>query len=88
MTYPANTPEPTGEVNPGQLRAFIERIERLEEERKQLGDDTRDVYGEAKSAGFDTKIMKKIIAIRRLDPAKRTEEEIILDLYKNALGMA
>jgi uncharacterized protein (UPF0335 family) len=77
----------TDEVNAGHLRAFIERIERLEEERKALGDDIKDVYGEAKANGFDTKIMRKIVAIRKQDRDQRMEEETILDLYLAALGM-
>ncbi len=77
----------TEEVNAGHLRAFIERIERLEEEKKALSDDIKDVYGEAKGNGFDVKIMRKIISIRRLDRDKRIEEETILDLYLAALGM-
>ena len=75
------------EVNAGHLRAFIERIERLEEEKKALADDIKDVYGEAKGNGFDVKIMRKIVSIRRLDRDKRIEEETILDLYLAALGM-
>lgn len=70
-----------------QLRAFIERIERLDEEIKCLNDDKRDVYGEAKGTGFDTKIMKKVIQIRRQDKDQRMEEEAILETYLAALGM-
>jgi uncharacterized protein (UPF0335 family) len=77
----------TEEVNAGHLRVFIERIERLEEEKKALSDDIKDVYGEAKANGFDVKIMRKIISIRRQDRDKRMEEETILDLYLAALGM-
>ena len=75
------------EVNAGHLRAFIERIERLEEERKALSDDVKDVYGEAKANGFDVKVMRKIVSIRKQDRDKRIEEETILDLYLAALGM-
>jgi uncharacterized protein (UPF0335 family) len=75
------------EVNSGHLKAFIERIERLEEEKKALADDIKDVYGEAKANGFDVKIMRKIISIRKQDRDKRVEEETILDLYLAALGM-
>ncbi|MDO9415171.1 DUF2312 domain-containing protein [Pararhizobium sp.] len=71
-----------------QLRAFIERIERLEEEKKTIADDIKDVYGEAKSSGFDTKILKKVIAIRKQDADERLEQEAILDTYLIALGMA
>lgn len=70
-----------------QLRSFIERIERLEEEKKTIADDIKDVYGEAKSTGFDTKILKKVIAIRKQDHDERLEQEAILDTYLAALGM-
>jgi uncharacterized protein (UPF0335 family) len=70
-----------------QLRAFIERIERLEEEKKTLSDDIKDVYGEAKGNGFDTAILKKVVALRRKDEQERMEEEAILDAYLIALGM-
>ena len=70
-----------------QLRAYVERIERLEEEKKTLADDIKDVYGEAKAMGFDTKILKKVIALRKKDEQERTEEEMILDTYLQALGM-
>lgn len=70
-----------------QLRAFIERIERLEEEKAAIADDVKDVYGEAKGMGFDTKILKKVIAIRKLDKDERMEQEAILDTYLAALGM-
>ncbi|MBV8103915.1 MAG: DUF2312 domain-containing protein [Hyphomicrobiales bacterium] len=90
MAEPAKKDEKaTGaeEVNAGHLRAFIERIERLEEEKKALADDIKDVYGEAKANGFDTRIMRKIVSIRRQDRDKRIEEETILGLYLAALGM-
>lgn len=70
-----------------QLRAFVERIERLEEEKKTIADDVKDVYGEAKSMGFDTKILKKVIAARKKDEQERMEEDLILDTYLQALGM-
>lgn len=70
-----------------QLRAFVERIERLEEEQKAINDDKRDVYAEAKGNGFDTKVMKKIIADRRKDSTERQEFNAIYDLYASALGM-
>jgi uncharacterized protein (UPF0335 family) len=75
-------------VNPAQLRAFIERIERLEEEKKALSDDIRDVYAEAKGNGFDARVIRKIVSIRKQDRDKRREEEEILDLYLSALGMS
>ena len=70
-----------------QLRSFIERIERLEEEKKTIADDIKDVYGEAKGAGFDSKILKKVIAIRKQDLDERAEQEAILETYLAALGM-
>jgi uncharacterized protein (UPF0335 family) len=70
-----------------QLKSFIERIERLEEEKKTIADDIKDVYGEAKGTGFDTKILKKIIAIRKQDKDERMEQEAILETYMIALGM-
>ncbi len=70
-----------------QLKSLIERIERLHEERKNIGDDIADVFKEAKSAGFDTKVMRQVLAIRRQDHASRQEQEAILELYLNALGM-
>ena len=77
----------TEEVNAGHLRAFVERIERLEEEKKALSDDIKDVYGEAKANGFDVKVMRKIVSIRKQDRDNWMEEETILDLYLAALGM-
>jgi len=77
----------TGGVAAGQLRSFIERIERLEEEKKALSDDIRDVFAEAKGNGFDTKVMRQVIRLRKKEPAERQEEEAILDLYMHALGM-
>ena len=71
----------------GQLRSLIERIERLEEERTALTADVREVYAEAKGQGFDTKIMRQVVRIRRLDKADRQEQEAVLDLYMSALGM-
>ena len=72
----------------GQLRSFIERIERLEEEKKAIAADIKEVYAEAKGTGFDTKIMRKVVSLRKKDAAERQEEEAILDLYLSALGMA
>lgn len=74
-------------VAAGQLRAFIERIERLEEEKKTIADDIKEVFAEAKGTGFDTKAMRTIIRLRKKDQAERQEEESILDLYMAALGM-
>lgn len=74
-------------INSPQLRAFIERIERLEEEKRAIADDIKDVYAEAKGTGFDAKIIRKIVSLRRKDIHKRKEEEEILDVYMSALGM-
>jgi uncharacterized protein (UPF0335 family) len=80
--------EPTSQtVAAGQLRAFIERIERLEEEKKTIADDIKEVFAEAKGTGFDTKAIRTIVRLRKKDQAEREEEESILDLYKAALGM-
>lgn len=70
-----------------QLRSLVERIERLEEERTTLSADIREVYSEAKGVGFDTKIMRQVVRLRKLDRADRQEQEAILDLYLAALGM-
>ena len=74
-------------VSGEELKAFIERIERLEEEKAALAGDIRDVYSEAKANGFDTKIMRKIVTLRSKDHAERKEEEAIMELYLEALGM-
>jgi len=69
------------------LRSFVERIERLEEEEKALADDIREVYSEAKGTGFDTKVMRQVVRLRKMESADRQEQEAMLDLYLNALGM-
>lgn len=69
------------------LRLLIERIERLEEEKKGISDDIKDVYAEAKATGYDAKIMRQIVRLRKLKPDDRREMEAILDTYKNALGI-
>ena len=69
------------------LRLLIERVERLEEEKKGIQDDIRDVYAEAKATGYDTKIMKMIVRLRKMKPEDRREMELLLDTYKNALGI-
>lgn len=71
-----------------QLRAFIERIERLEEEKKAISDDIKEVYAEAKGNGFDSKVMRQLVKLRKQDAHERAEFEAILDLYMHALGMA
>lgn len=70
------------------LLAFIERVERLEEDRKQTSEDIKDVYAEAKGNGYDVKILRKIVSLRKQDKDRRREEEEILHLYMAALGMA
>ena len=74
-------------VAAGQLRAFIERVERLEEEKQTISEDIKEIFAEAKGTGFDTKAMRTIIRLRKKDQAERQEEEAMLDLYKAALGM-
>ena len=69
------------------LKSFIERIERLEEEKAALSSDLRDVYAEAKSSGFDVKILRQVVRLRKLDDPSRREQEELLDLYMKALGM-
>ncbi len=76
-----------GGIAADRLRSFVERIERLEEEKAALGADVREVYSEAKSVGFDSKIIRQIIRLRKLDGSDRREQEELLDLYKTALGM-
>jgi len=78
----------TQSVAADQLKSIIERIERLNEEKNALSDDIRDVYGEAKANGFDKRVLKRIVALRRQDRDQRMEEEAILELYLQALGMA
>ena len=77
-----------GNVAADQLRLFIERIERLEEERKGMTDDIRDVYAEAKSSGYDAKTMRKVVALRRLESHVRQEADALLETYRIALGLA
>src|SRR5690606_20094623 len=81
------TSETAQTVAAGQLRAFIERIERLEEEKKTISDDIKEVYAEMKGNGFDVKAVRTIVRLRKKDQAERQEEEAILELYKAALGM-
>ncbi|WP_448188851.1 DUF2312 domain-containing protein [Azospirillum sp. sgz301742] len=76
-----------GGIAVDRLRSFIERIERLEEEKKGLQDDIKEVYAEAKGTGFDAKIMRQIIRLRKMDKNDLQEQEAILELYKQALGM-
>ena len=71
----------------GQLRAIVERIERLEEEKKSISGDIKEVYAEAKSNGFDTKVLRKVVSLRKKDATERQEEEAMIDVYLAALGM-
>jgi len=77
----------TDNVSAEQLRQYIERVERLEEEKKGISDDIKDVYGEAKATGFDAKIMKQIVRLRKKTRDARMEEEALLETYKAALGL-
>lgn len=70
------------------LRLFIERVERLEEEKKEISDQIKEVYSEAKSEGYDTKAMKQVVRLRKMDRADRQEQEALLDLYLSAIGEA
>jgi len=70
-----------------QLKAFVERIERLEEEKKAIADDIRDVYAEAKGSGYDVKALRAVIRLRKQEPTERNEQQLILETYMNALGM-
>jgi uncharacterized protein (UPF0335 family) len=102
MAYPSNDgPELeedlTGEtksaddsykVTAGELRSFIERVERLEIEKKEIADDIKEVFAEAKARGYDTKVMRKLIAERKRDKDDLSEEEAVLQMYREALGMA
>ena len=87
-TMTAAAPSDTGGVAGERLKSFIERIERLEEEKKALSEDIREVYAEAKAVGFEPKIMRKMISLRKMDLEKRREENELLELYMAAVGMA
>ncbi|MEE8536057.1 MAG: DUF2312 domain-containing protein [Kiloniellales bacterium] len=76
-----------GGIAAERLRSFVERIERLEEEKAALSADVREVYGEAKAVGFDVKIMRQVIRLRKMDHSDRQEQEHLLDLYKRAVGL-
>jgi len=76
------------EINAGHLRSFIERVERLTEEKRELAEDIKEVLGEAKSFGFEPKIIRKIVAIRARDTDQRVEEETLVELYLAAVGSA
>ncbi|MBS1020097.1 DUF2312 domain-containing protein [Gluconobacter cerinus] len=86
-TASAETTVQTGGIVADRLRSIIERVERLEEERKALAGDIKDIFSEAKSAGFDVKIIKQILKLRKMEPAQVEEQETLLDIYRRALGM-
>src|SRR6516164_1544199 len=77
-----------GPISAERLKSFVERIEKLEEERHAIGGDIRDVYSEAKGVGYDIKTMRRLVSLRKMDAADRAEQEALLDTYKHALGMA
>lgn len=77
----------TGGIAAERLRSFIERVERLEEDRANLNADIREVYAEAKSAGFDVKTMRAIVRLRKMDPSERQEQQHLLDVYRQAVGV-
>lgn len=79
--------EPAAKLGADQIRSIIERIERLEEEKKGVADDIRDVYAEAKGVGFDVKALRAVVRMRRQDATERQEQEAILEIYMQALGM-
>lgn len=76
-----------GGIAADRLKSFIERIERLEEEKTSLANDVREVYAEAKGTGFDTKVMRQIVKLRKMESSDREEQEHLLDLYKRAVGL-
>ena len=79
--------EGAASIAQGQLRSIVERIERLEEEKAAIAADIKEVYAEAKGNGFDTKILRKVVRLRKVDTAERQEEEALMDVYMAALGM-
>lgn len=90
-TNPAPSDDPVGDANyrvtANELRQFVERIERLDSEKKDLAEQQKEVMAEAKSRGYDTKVLRKVIALRKREPDDIAEEEAVLDMYKEALGM-
>jgi uncharacterized protein (UPF0335 family) len=87
MALDATADEKPTNVAGERLRSIVDRIERLEEERKALGSDIKDIYSEAKSAGFDVKVLRQLIRIRKQEPAEIEEQETLLDVYRRAIGM-
>ena len=86
-TAAAESEKPATRFAKDQLKAFVERIERLEEEKKAIADDIRDVYAESKANGFDVKALRAVVRLRKQEPTERQEQQLILDTYLNALGM-
>ena len=82
----ANEEQPAARFAKDHLKAFVERVERLEEEKKTIADDIKEVYAEAKGTGYDVKVLRKVVALRKRDLDERKEEEAILDLYLQAVG--
>ena len=82
-----NKPSKTGGVSAERLRAFVQRIERLEEEKSALAGDIREVYSEAKGTGYDVKVLRQVIRLRKMDKTDRAEQEAVLDTYLRALEM-
>jgi uncharacterized protein (UPF0335 family) len=80
-------PDASGSISSERLRSIIKRIEKLEEDKAAVGEDLKEIYAEAKGTGFDTKIIRKIVAMRKVELEKRREQEELLELYKSALGM-
>ncbi|MEL6648946.1 MAG: DUF2312 domain-containing protein [Pseudomonadota bacterium] len=87
MTDTTTNPEASYRVTADELRQFIERFERLEAEKRDLADQQKEVMAEAKARGYDTKVMRKVIALRKRDKDDIAEEEAVLEMYKEALGM-
>ena len=86
ITIPVDLPEARRNID-DRLQLLIERVERLEEDKKGIADDIRDVYAEAKAVGYDAKIMRQIVRLRKMKPDDRREMELVLDTYKSALGI-
>jgi uncharacterized protein (UPF0335 family) len=83
-----STPDSNCRVTAGELRQFIERIERLDAEKKDIADQQKEVMAEAKGRGYDTTVIRKVIALRKREPDAVAEEEAVLEMYKEAMGMA
>jgi uncharacterized protein (UPF0335 family) len=84
---PVSKKTKAGPISADRLKSFVERIEKLDEEKAAIASDIRDVFSEAKGVGYDVKTMRKIISIRKMDAADRDEQDALLDVYKHALGM-